>query len=187
MKSARDRVTGFFLRSSRPVVDTTVTDLMRLLNANSYQKGAWVLHMLRIELGDELFWKGMRSFYEEYRNKNVLTNDFQMVMERVSHMDLGKFFKQWLFVAGQPDLKITTGAGNSKGFSEVIIEQTQNYLFSFNIELQIKDSKGSHLVNIPVSDRITRKAWNAEKIIEVIPDPDINLLYRIVQDISEKP
>ncbi len=60
MKSARDRVIGFYLRSPRPVVDTTVTDLMKLLNANSYQKGAWVLHMLRRELGDDLFWKGMR-------------------------------------------------------------------------------------------------------------------------------
>ena len=60
MKSARDRVIRFYLRSPRPVIDTTVTDLMRLLNANSYQKGAWVLHMLRRELGDDLFWKGMR-------------------------------------------------------------------------------------------------------------------------------
>ena len=50
---------------------------MRLLNPNSYQKGAWVLHMLRHELGDDIFWKGMRSFYEKYKNSNALTDDFE--------------------------------------------------------------------------------------------------------------
>ncbi len=77
MKSDRERVIKYYLKSPVPVIDTTNTNLMRLLNANSYQKGAWVLHMLRHELGDEIFWKGMRSFYEEYRNKNALTDDFE--------------------------------------------------------------------------------------------------------------
>jgi Aminopeptidase N len=180
MKSARDRVTGFFLESPKPVVDTTITDLMTLLNANSYQKGAWVLHMLRRELGDNLFWKGMRLYYENYRNKNALTTDFQMVMEKVSKKSLGKFFNQWLFVAGQPDLKITASSVKGKGFTDLIIEQTQDYLFSFDIEIQIKDSKGLHTIKIPVSDRITRKTLRADKILEIIPDPNINLLFRIV-------
>jgi aminopeptidase N len=180
MKSARDRVTGFFLESPKPVVDTAITDLMTLLNANSYQKGAWVLHMLRRELGDNLFWKGMRLYYENYRNKNALTIDFQMVMEKVSKKSLGKFFNQWLFVAGQPDLKITASSVKGKGFTDLIIEQTQDYLFSFDIEMQIKDSKGLHTIKIPVSDRITRKTLRADKILEIIPDPNINLLFRIV-------
>jgi aminopeptidase N len=180
MKSARDRVTGFFLESPKPVVDTTITDLMTLLNANSYQKGAWVLHMLRRELGDNLFWKGMRLYYENYRNKNALTTDFQMVMEKVSKKSLDKFFNQWLFVAGQPDLKITASSVKGKGFTDLIIEQTQDYLFSFDIEIQIKDSKGLHTIKIPVSDRITRKTLRADKILEIIPDPNINLLFRIV-------
>jgi aminopeptidase N len=183
MKSARDHVIGFFSGSPLPVVDTTVTDLMRLLNANSYQKGAWVLHMLRHELGDDLFWKGIRLYYEDYKNKNALTSDFQMVMEKVSKRNLGKFFNQWLFVAGQPDLKITTSSSfERKGFTDLIIEQTQDYLFSFDIELQIKDSTGSHIYKIPVSDRITRKTIKTENILEIIPDPNINLLFRIVPD-----
>ena len=182
MKSARDRVIGFSLRSQKPVVDTTVTDLMRLLNPNSYQKGAWILHMLRRELGDDLFWRGMRLYYEDYRNKNALTRDFQMVMEKVSNRDLGKFFNQWLFVAGQPDLKIYADSGKRKGFTDLIIEQTQDKLFSFEIELQIKDLKGTHMLKIPVSDRITRKTIRIEKITEILPDPDINLLFRIVPD-----
>jgi len=187
MKSARDRVIGYYIRSPRPVVDTTVTDLMKLLNANSYQKGAWVLHMLRNKIGNDLFWKGMRLYYEEYRDKNALTSDFKNVMEKVSNKDLGQFFKQWLFTAGQPDLQITTTPGEKKGFTDLIIEQKQEYLFSFDIELQIKDSKGSYILKIPVSDRITRKNIRSEKVTEIIPDPNINLLFRIVPDQSKTP
>ncbi|MGD0753417.1 MAG: M1 family metallopeptidase [Bacteroidales bacterium] len=182
MKSARDRVIGYYLRSPRPVVDTTITDLMKLLNANSYQKGAWVLHMLRRELGDELFWKGMRLYYEDYKNKNALTSDFQKAMEKVSNKNLGNFFKQWLFEAGQPNLKISTIPGERKGFTDLIIEQTQNSLFSFDIELQIKDLTGSYILKIPISERITRKTLKTEKILEIIPDPNVNLLFRIVPD-----
>jgi len=180
MKSARDRVIGFSLRSSKPVVDTTITDLMKLLNPNSYQKGAWVLHMLRHEIGDDLFWKGMRLYYEEYKNKNALTSDFQNVMEAVSNRNLEYFFKQWLFVAGEPDLKITTGPEERKEYTEVTIEQTQENLFRFDIELQIRDSNGSQIIKIPVSDRITKKILRIGKILEIIPDPNINLLFRRV-------
>ena len=182
MKSARNQVLGFSSGSPKPVVDTTVTDLMKLLNPNSYQKGAWVLHMLRRELGDDLFWKGMRLYYESFRNKNALTNDLQKIMERVSKKDLGKFFNQWLFVAGQPDLKITTGPGEAKGNTDLIIEQTQDYLFSFDIELQIKDLNGSFIIKIPVSDRITIKTLNSRSILEIKADPNINLLFRIDHD-----
>ena len=180
MKSARDRVIGFDMRSPKPVVDTTVTDLMRLLNANSYQKGAWVLHMLRNELGDDLFWKGMRSYYEDFRDKNALTRDFQNIMEKVSNRNLDHFFKQWLFRAGQPDLMITTIPDEKEGFTDINIEQTQDSLFSFDIELQIKDSNGLQIIKVPVSERIARKTIRSEKIIEIVPDPDINLLFRIV-------
>jgi hypothetical protein len=68
-----------------------------------------------------------------------------------------------------------------------MIEQKQDYLFSFDIELQIKDSKGSYILKIPVSDRITRKSIGSEKVIEITPDPNVNLLFMIDQDRSKTP
>jgi aminopeptidase N len=162
------------------VVDTTVTDLMKLLNPNSYEKGAWVLHMLRHEIGDDLFWKGMRLYYEEFKNKNALTSDFQKIMEKVSNRDLKNFFYQWLFVAGEPDLKITTRAGERIGYTDLTIEQTQDHLFSFDIDLKVIGSKGSQIINIPVAERFTTKTVRIEKILEIIPDPDSDLLFRQV-------
>jgi aminopeptidase N len=181
MKSARDRVTGYYSRSPRPVIDTTITDLMKLLNPNSYQKGAWVLHMLRHELGDDIFWKGIKLYYEKFRDKNTLTSDFQNVMEKASNKDLSGFFKQWLFIPGQPALKIITRPGTEKGFTDLIIEQTQDYLFNFNIELLIKDREGSFKIKIPIYGKITSKPIKTEKILEILPDPDINLLFTLVK------
>ncbi len=182
MKSARDRVLISFERTPGAVIDTTITDLMKLLSANSYQKGAWVLHMLRQETGEENFWKGMRLFFERFRNRNALTSDFEMVMEEVSGKNLENFFHQWLYVAGQPDLKITKAAGKEKGFIDIIIEQKQNWLYIFNLDLAVKDSKGARVVNVPVKDKITRVSFQAELHSKVVPDPDIKLLFRTVQN-----
>ena len=91
----------------RPVVDSNVTSYMDLLNTNSYQKGGWVLHMLRSQLGDSAFWKGIRIYYARYAGKNASTEDLQKVFEEVSGGSLSQFFKQWLYTGGQPDLAVS--------------------------------------------------------------------------------
>jgi len=180
MKSDRERAIKYFLKSPLPVIDTTNTSLMRLLNANSYQKGAWVLHMLRHELGDDIFWKGIRSFYEVYKNKNALTDDFKRVMEAVSGKNLGGFFHQWLYLPGQPDLKITARSSQREGSTEIVVEQTQPSLFNFPLELLINSQDGTTREKIMVSGRISKIIVKTGKINEIVPDPDVNLLFRQV-------
>jgi aminopeptidase N len=182
MKTDRDQVIRFYLRSPRPVIDTTITNLMRLLSVNSYQKGAWVLHMLRHELGDETFWSGMRSFYEKFRNKNALTSDFEKVMEEGSGKDLSGFFNQWLYVAGQPDLKITNTPSKRNGNTEITIEQKQEFLYSFPIELLINSQEGEYRKSLHISERVTRLTVKSAKIHEIVPDPDVNLLFRQISE-----
>ncbi len=67
-----------------------------------YQKGAWTLHMLRAQLGAESFWATMREYYRRYRDANASTEDFERVAEETAHADLGWFFRQWLYRAGEP-------------------------------------------------------------------------------------
>jgi aminopeptidase N len=71
-------------------------------NAIVYQKGGWVLHVLRGQIGTEKFWAGIREYYRRYRDANASTADFRRVMEEVSGADLGWFFQQWLYRAGTP-------------------------------------------------------------------------------------
>jgi len=91
----------------RPIIDTAVTDPAKLLNANSYQKGAWVLHMLRRQLGDSTFFRGIRDYYVTYRDSSVLSAQLQTVLERRARTNLSWFFKQWLWQPGYPQLAVT--------------------------------------------------------------------------------
>lgn len=108
MKKDREAVIAYGKKTSEAVVNTSVnSDYMQLLNPNSYQKGGWVLHMLRHQLGDENFRKGIRKYYAAFEGKNASTEDFRKVMETIRKVDLKLFFQQWLYSPGQPNLNVT--------------------------------------------------------------------------------
>jgi Aminopeptidase N len=133
--------------------------------------------MLRYEVGEEKFWKGMRLYYERYRNGNANTDDFRMCMEEVSGRNFENFFHQWLYVSGQPDLKISQES-DKNGKAVITIEQTQDYLYFFNLELGVKDSKGYRTISVPIKERITKINIKAQPGFELTPDPDVRLLFR---------
>lgn len=62
-----------------------------------YYKGAYALHQLREELGDELFWQGIQEYTKAYYGKEVNTQDFQKALEKATQKDLQAFFKQWCY------------------------------------------------------------------------------------------
>jgi hypothetical protein len=64
-----------------------------------YHKGAYVLHLLRTQLGDRRFWAGVRSYTRAQMGKSVTTADFQREMERASGADLSGFFREWVYSA----------------------------------------------------------------------------------------
>jgi len=117
-----------YLRSrvvDRPLVDSAAQDPMSLLNANSYNKGALLLHMLRGEVGDSAFFRGIRDYYRTYRDSSVLSEDFQRVMESGSGRDLGWFFRQWLYQPGYPQLDVDFRVDDAAGRAILSVRQTQ--------------------------------------------------------------
>jgi aminopeptidase N len=62
-----------------------------------YFKGAYVLHLLRLELGDKAFWKGIKRYSQIYYGKSVTTKDFQLAMEQASNISLESFFRKWIY------------------------------------------------------------------------------------------
>jgi aminopeptidase N len=170
----RNIVLGFEKRRLTPVIDTTVkNDYTLLLNPNSYQKGSWVLHMLRRKLGDSLFWKGIRNYYAKYDGGNANTDDLRQIMENTSGQNLKQFFKQWLFTPGHPQLNVTWKYDAAKGVVELNILQKQNTLFEFPLEVSIDNQ----LHIIPVKDKTTVvQFFVAAKPSAIIIDPDVNLL-----------
>ena len=92
--------------TERPILDFQATDLMGLLNSNNYPKGSWVLHSLRGQVGDSVFFAGMRAYYAKYRNGNALSADFAAVMSAAAGQDLTWYFLQALTQPGYPDLAV---------------------------------------------------------------------------------
>ncbi len=127
MLQDRERVLKFYETTKTPIVDKRTTDYLKLLNPNTYQKGAWVLHMLRRELGDDLFYKGIKAYYEKYKFRNASTTSFKRVMAATSGKNLDLFFKQWLEKSGHPVIKIQWIYFNNK--VRLMLEQTQENTF----------------------------------------------------------
>lgn len=62
-----------------------------------YFKGAYVLHLLREELGDQAFWNGIKHFSKKNRVSSVITKDLQKAMEKSSGRNLQDFFDEWIY------------------------------------------------------------------------------------------
>ena len=60
-----------------------------------YTKGAYAMHLLRVQLGEDAFWRGLRDYTRTHFGKSVTTADLQAAMERSSGRDLSAFFREW--------------------------------------------------------------------------------------------
>jgi aminopeptidase N len=121
-----------------PVIDPAQTDLFKKLNPLTYDKGAWILHMLRGIMGDGKFFEGIRRYYELYQDRNVLTEDFQKVMEDTGGIGLSGFFRQWLYQPGMPEYRISWRWDKTAGELEFTLLQAQSTgLFDMPLEIAL--------------------------------------------------
>ena len=176
----RFKVIEFLGQHARPVVDSSAVDYFELLNANSYQKGGLILHMLRKELGDSVFWNGIRLYYQQYAGKNAVTDDLRTSIEKISHTDLKQFFQQWFYTVGHPILDIHWRYNSLKKLLTVNIRQLQKTLFVFPLEIKVTGLANNRDILKQLS--ITGKETSVQiatmvKPEEIIIDPDVNLLF----------
>jgi len=179
MQEDREQVISFVKSAKRPVVDST-PDYMRLLNANSYQKGGWILHMLRRQLGDSVFHKSIREYYSAYAGKNADTKDLQQIVEKVSGKNLETFFRQWLLTPVNPKLEIAWKYSPAEKKVIITVDQLQQsvpFVFPLEIDLiadnkktetrTLQITKQSETFHIPVSNNLK----------SIFPDPNTSLLF----------
>jgi len=96
--------------------------------AVGYGKALMLFHMLRYELGDELFIRGLREFYRQYRFRVAGFGDVEAVFSTVAGRSLGPFFEQWVQRRGAPALRIAEARATATGAGyllSAVIEQTQ--------------------------------------------------------------
>lgn len=158
--------------------------------SNPYPKGAAILHMLRMKLGDELFFKGVAAYIDEHRLESVVTEDFRAALEGVSGVSLEQFFDQWCYRPGTPDLHITTAWDEAGGQLAVTIEQRQridadNPAFTFDLPVQIfTDSAGEPVRrSIAIDSRRHELSFPLDAAPKmVLIDPDLTVLAKVTLD-----
>jgi aminopeptidase N len=169
----------------RPVIDTIETNLLALLDRNSYEKGGFVLHMLRMQVGDSAFFRGLRTYYAQHRHSTALTDDLRSAVESASGQQLGWFFDQWLRRPGYPEL--TAAWHYDPSSREVAITVTQDSRFgAFRVPLTVAviDSAGTaHRATVSLSaaaDAVGQLRIPLPSPPQrVVLDPDVDLLARL--------
>ena len=127
-----------------PVIHRNLADMQQVLNRLIYQKGGWVLHMLRAEIGTEAFWPGIREYYRRYRDRNASTADLRAVMEQVSGKPLDWFFDQWLTRPGVPRIEGTWRYDAARKMVDVTVTQSQAAdPYRLTVEIGITDTAGA--------------------------------------------
>ena len=101
----------------------------------TYQKGAWVIHMLRDLIGEKNFKKGIQNYYAKYFNANTNTDEFRAEMEKVSGKDLKLFFKQWLYQPINPTINASWTYNASTKKLQIRLNQAQQFLYNVPVEI----------------------------------------------------
>ena len=173
----KNEVIEYYQKNPSPIIDPSIKDPKKVLSRNTYQKGGWVLNMLRHELGDEVFWKGIKRYYAEFKDANAMTSDFQKIMEEVSGKDLNEFFRQWLYVKGYPELK--WGWKYKKGKLIISIKQMQkHHVFEFPLQFGIVQNGEMKIESVEVKNRSTKAEIEVnQKPDQIVIDPEVWLLF----------
>jgi len=156
-----------------------------LFTRTMYDKGAWVLHMLRWEVGDSSFFNILRTYYERFKYSNASTNDFKNICEKVSGKNFDKFFEQWVDSEGQIELKYETEilTSNDEYITEIKLQQVQDdyevYHFPLELKMMFGDSTSQfYKYEITTRDTVIRIPIN-EVPASIELDPNSWLLAEI--------
>jgi aminopeptidase N len=138
-----------------PVVTRSFTDSLEY-SGNIYDKAGLILQMLRVQLGDEAFFGGLKHYLEKNRLGNVVTEDLVEALEESTGTSLDRFFDQWIYGAGAPRFAVTSSYDASGRQLTLTVKQTQRSggtvgVFTVPMEIVIATAEGSQKFPIRVS------------------------------------
>ena len=112
-------------QDTKPIVWRDYEDPMNQFDYRVYPKGAWVLHMIRSRIGPELYRKCIRTYLDIHRNQVVGTDDLQDVLDDLTGLSWDRFFDQWLYHGGHPELTVAYSWDAANKSARISVKQTQ--------------------------------------------------------------
>lgn len=185
MKRDADAYFNYEKQRRAPIFDPDTEDLNKLLNPNNYQKGAWVLHMLRSSLGDETFFRGIRAYYAAHKNSTATTEDLRAALEGAAHVSLRDFFARWIYGSGHPVYAPSwtwRATGRKGGVLTINLRQTQTEAAFPNplpVEILLPGSKTRTTIK-PTGKTTIKRIPLSSRPTDVRFDPDETILKEVV-------
>jgi aminopeptidase N len=146
-----------------------------MFDAVSYNKGGRILHMLRNQIGDSAFFKGMNNYLTTNKYKAAEAHQLRLAFEEVTGRDMNPFFNQWYFNNGHPVIDISYDYNDEKGIATVIVKQLQKTGYLYQLPLAVDVYNGANktrhqvVVTQPV-DSFTFKYTKRPDLINVDAD-----------------
>ena len=160
-------------------------EMFRKYGFMSYSKGSWVLHMLRSQLGPELFRKSVKTYLERHKHGNVVTEDLRSIIEETSGQSFDRFFDQYVFHAHHPELKISYAWDEKTKLAKLSVKQEQKVdanVLLFHVRLPVRFTVDGQALDRSL--HITKAAEDfylrlakAPSIVRI--DPDVTLLAKL--------
>ncbi|MEW5874948.1 MAG: M1 family aminopeptidase [Candidatus Zixiibacteriota bacterium] len=159
--SYRSYMSGMqYWTGGRIYIDDT-TDVGNIFSSRVYDKGAWVLHMLRGVIGDQDFFDLWQAYYNDpaFQHKDIITEEFRDLAESVSGEELDEFFNDWIYGYYYPKYAVSWMAEfRQDNFYDVFVhirqyQTTTPQVFDLPVELRLDGVGGSPIVRVTNNKR----------------------------------
>lgn len=144
----------------RPILDRRYADPGSMFDGRAYPKGACVLHMLRRQLGDDVFWRGVQLYTRRHQDRGVETHHLREAFEEVSGANLERFFFDWVERAGNPVLDVRLERDAERGLLALKVTQTQaGEAYHFPAEVLLRFGEREVRRTFDVREKVERFVW----------------------------
>ncbi len=148
----------FGANDDKPIAWRSYSKPWEQFDYRAYPKGAWVLHMLRSQLGVDLYREAVRTYLDRHRNDVAVTEDLNSAFEDVSGRSFDQFFDQWVYHGGHPRLKVTYSWDEKRKQAKLKVSQNQEInervlLFHFPLSVRFHLEGVSRDFTVQISDQ----------------------------------
>jgi len=151
----------------------------------AYAKASMVIHMLRCQLGDDLYRNCIKTYLERHRYGNVVTDDLRQVIEELSGRSYDQFFDQWLYHAHFPEIEAAYTWDEKSKLAKVSIRQVQKLsdsvlLFDFPLAVRFEGPFGKADRSMHITDKEGDFYFPLDAAPTIVRlDPECSLLAKI--------
>lgn len=169
----------------KPIVYRGYKDPDEQFDSRAYPKGAWVLHMMRRRLGDDLFWKVINTYATRHLHHNVETIDLRKAAEDVTGESFGRFFYDWTERPGCPDVEVSYEWKADDAMAAITVEQRQKeepFNFPLKLEFRFAETDEPYVF----TQEVTEKRHQSFLPLKYRPtlirvDPDMAVLMELTE------